>query len=111
MGGPGSAAGGSVKRPAQPLAGPDRAVCCGAARLATLELKISATLIERLNLPQRNGLAPLTRKSPGFCKDRTQLRRRVVFFQALYNSPRPHQSLHYPLLAAEPACTGFIDSK
>jgi transposase-like protein len=86
-------------------------VCCGAARLAALALKISTSLIERLNLTLRHALAPLTRKSLGFCKDRTQLRRRVVFFQAFYNFARPHQSLRRPLLTPEPPCAGLIRHK
>jgi len=57
-------------------------VCCGTARLTDLGLKISTSLIERVNLTLRQSLAPLTRKGLGFCKDREQLRRRVVFFQA-----------------------------
>jgi IS1 family transposase/transposase-like protein len=76
-------------------------ICCGAARLAALGLKISTSLIERFNLTLRHALAPLTRKCWGFCKDRTQLRRRVVFFQAFYNFARPHQSLRLPLPARE----------
>jgi transposase-like protein len=86
-------------------------VCCGAARLAALGLKISTSLIERLNLTLRHALAPLTRKALGFCKDRTQLRRRVVFFQAFYNFARPHQSLRRPLLIAELPRTGLIQPK
>src|SRR5918992_2514587 len=62
----------------------------GAARLAALGQKTSTRLIERFNLTLRHALAPLTRKCWGFCKDRTQLRRRVVFFQAFYNFARPH---------------------
>ena len=57
-------------------------VCCGTARLTDLGLKISTSLIERVNLTLRQSLAPLTRKGLGCCKDREQLRRRVVFFQA-----------------------------
>ena len=72
-------------------------VCCGAAQLSALGLKSSTSLLERLNLPLRHALAPLTRKSLGFCKDRTQLRRRVVFLQAFYNFARPHQSVRRPL--------------
>ncbi len=71
-------------------------VCCGAARLTALGLKISTSLVERLNLTLRPAFAPLTRKSLGFCKDREPLRRRVVFFQAFDNFARPHQSLRCP---------------
>jgi transposase-like protein len=76
-------------------------ICWGAARLAALGHKVSTSLIERLNLTLRHALAPLTRKCWGFCKDRQQLRRRVVFFQTFYNFARPHQSLRSPLLARE----------
>ncbi|MGD9825523.1 hypothetical protein [Desulfobacter sp.] len=72
-------------------------VCCGAGRLAGLGLSISTSLIERLNLTLRHALAPLVRKSQCFCKDRTQMRRRVTFFQAFYNFARPHMSLRLPL--------------
>lgn len=74
-----------------------RRVCCGAERIAALGLKISTSLVERFNLTLRHALAPLTRKCLGFCKDRTQLRRRVTFYQAFYNFARPHQSLRQPL--------------
>jgi IS1 family transposase/transposase-like protein len=86
-------------------------LCCGATRLATLGLKISTSLIERFNLTLRHALAPLTRKCWGFCKDRTQLRRRVVFFQAFYNFARPHQSLRLPLPAPAQPQAGLIQPK
>lgn len=86
-------------------------VCCGATRLGALGLKISTSLIERFNLTLRQAFAPLTRKSLGFCKDRQQLRRRVVFFQAFYNFARPHQSLHRLLPTSEPPRTGLIQPK
>jgi transposase-like protein len=86
-------------------------VCCGATRLEALGLKISTSLIERLNLTLRHALAPLTRKSLGFCKDRKQLRRRVVFFQAFYNFARPHQSLRRLLPLSEPPRAGLIQPK
>jgi transposase-like protein len=87
-------------------------ICCGTARLTALGLKISTSLIERFNLTLRHALAPLTRKCWGFCKDRTQLRRRVVFFQAFYNLARPHQSLRLPLPAREQQPgTGLIRPK
>jgi len=73
-------------------------VVCGAQRLAQLGLTISTSLLERLNLTLRQHLAPLGRKSWSFCKDRQQLRRRVLFFQAFYNFARPHLSLRLPLL-------------
>lgn len=86
-------------------------ICCGAARLAILGLKISTSLIERFNLTLRHALAPLTRKCWGFCKDRTQLRRRVAFFQAFYNFARPHQSLRLPVPAREQPGVGLIHPK
>lgn len=86
-------------------------VCCGAVRLGALGLKISTSVIERLNLTLRHALAPLTRKSLGFCKDRTQLRRRVVFFQAFDNFARPHQSLRRPLPTSGPPRIGLIQPK
>ena len=76
-------------------------VCWGAERLAALGLKISTSFVERFNLTLRHALAPLTRKCLGFCKDRTQLRRRVTFYQAFYNFARPHQSLRQPLPGIE----------
>lgn len=86
-------------------------ICWGAARLAALGHKVSTSLIERLNLTLRHALAPLTRKCWGFCKDRQQLRRRVVFFQTFYNFARPHQSLRLPLLAREQPGVGLIRPK
>ena len=41
-----------------------------------------------MNLTLRQALAPLTRKTSSFCKDRERLRQRVVFFQAFYNVAR-----------------------
>ena len=67
-------------------------VCCGATRLEELGLSIRTSLLERLNLTLRQALAPLVRKSWSFCKDRSQMRRRVVLFQAFYNCARPHMS-------------------
>ena len=86
-------------------------VCCGAERLEKLGLSISTSLLERLNLTLRHALAPLGRKSLSFCKDRTQLRRRVVLFQAFYNFARPHMSLRLPLPEQEPRTLGLIQPK
>jgi hypothetical protein len=86
-------------------------VCCGAQRLAALGLKISTSLIERLNLTLRHALAPLTRKCWGYCKDREQLRRRVVCFHAFYNFARPHHSLRLPLPEPSPPGSGMIQPK
>jgi IS1 family transposase/transposase-like protein len=86
-------------------------VCCGAKRLEELGLSISTSLIERLNLTLRHALAPLVRKSWSFCKDRTQMRRRVVLFQAFYNFARPHMSLRVPLPDQARHATGLIQPK
>lgn len=86
-------------------------ICCGAERLARLGLKISTSLIGRVNLTFRQALAPLARKSLSFCKDRVQLRRRVVFFQVFYNFARPHQSLRLPLPELVSPATGLIRPK
>jgi transposase-like protein/IS1 family transposase len=86
-------------------------VRCGSRRLEHLRLSISTSLIERLNLTLRHALAPLVRKSWSFCKDRTQMRRRVVLFHAFYNFARPHMSLRMPLPAQEPHASGCIQPK
>jgi len=84
---------------------------CGLTRFVAQRLAISTSLLERLNLTLRHHLAPLGRKSLGFCKEREQLRRRVVFFQAFYNFARPHQSLHLPLTAPALRPAGLICAK
>jgi len=86
-------------------------VLCGAKRLKKLGLTISTSLIERVNLTLRQALAPLVRKSWSFCKDRQQMSRRVVFFQAFYNFARPHQSLRLPLPEKEQIRSGLIQPK
>jgi len=86
-------------------------VRCGAKRFETLGLAISTSLLERLNLTLRHALAPLVRKGGSFCKDRTQMRRRVVLFQAFYNFARPHMSLRVPLSDPEPPASGLIQPK
>jgi IS1 family transposase/transposase-like protein len=86
-------------------------VCCGSRRLEELGLSISTSLIERLNLTLRHALAPLVRKSWSFCKDRTQMRRRVVLFQAFYNFARPHMSLRLPLSEQASHASGLIQPK
>jgi IS1 family transposase/transposase-like protein len=86
-------------------------VRCGAKRLEDLGLSISTSLLERLNLTLRHALAPLVRKSGSFCKDRTQMRRRVVLFQAFYNFARPHMSLRVPLPDSESHASGLIQHK
>jgi IS1 family transposase/transposase-like protein len=86
-------------------------VCCGAKRLEEGGLSISTSLIERLNLPLRHALAPLVRKNWSFCKDRTQMRRRVVLFQAFYNFARPHMSLRLPVPEQVSPASGLIQPK
>jgi transposase-like protein len=80
-----------------------RRVLLGAERLAALGVPISTSLLERFNLTLRHALAPLARNCLGFCKDLTQLRRRVTFYQAFYNFARPHQTLRRPLPDIDPA--------
>ena len=86
-------------------------VVLGAERLTQLGLTISTALIERVNLTMRHALAPLVRQTSSFCKDREQMRRRVVFFQAFYNVARPHQSLRTPLPESARISTGMIRPK
>jgi IS1 family transposase/transposase-like protein len=86
-------------------------VCCGAKRLEELGISISTSLIERLNLTLRHALAPLVRKNWSFCKDRTQMRRRVVLFQAFYNFARPHMSLRLPVSEQASHASGLIQPK
>jgi IS1 family transposase len=86
-------------------------ILVGAERLQERGLTISTALIERVNLTMRQALAPLVRKTYSFCKDREQMRRRVVFFQAFYNVARPHQSLRTPLPVCEHVLPGIIQPK
>ena len=86
-------------------------IVCGAKRLKELGLSISTSLLERLNLTLRQALAPLVRKCGSFCKDREQMRRRVLFYQAFYNFARPHQSLRLPLTSAQQCSWGLIRPK
>jgi hypothetical protein len=72
-------------------------VVLGAERLTQLGFTISTALVERVNLTVRQALAPLARKTTSFCKDRTRMRQRVVFFQAFSTVARPHMSLRQPL--------------
>ncbi len=66
---------------------------CGAERFAQLGLKISTSLLERVNLTFRQALAPLGRKTLSFSKKRDNLKKQVIFFQTFYNFARPHMSL------------------
>lgn len=86
-------------------------ILCGAQRLKELGLSISTNLIERLNLTMRQALAPLTRKTLSFCKDRDQMRRRVCFFHTFYNFARPHMSLRLPLAPQGQPLEGLIQPK
>ena len=86
-------------------------VRCGAKRLEELGLSISTSVLECLNLTLRQALAPLVRKSGSVCKDRIQMRRRVVFLQAFDNFARPHMSLRVPLPEQAPHATGRIQPK
>jgi IS1 family transposase len=83
-------------------------VVLGAERLTQLGLTISTALVERVNLPLRQALAPLARKTSSFCKDRERLRQRVVVFQAFYPVARPHMSLRQPLPLHERTRCGAI---
>ncbi|MBU0567978.1 hypothetical protein KKC52_08005 [bacterium] len=86
-------------------------VLCGAEKLKERGLKISTSLIERVNLTFRHALAPLTRKSWGFCKNRDHLRKRVLFFQTFYNFARPHMALRLPLPEEAQPPLGLIQPK
>ena len=72
-------------------------VVLGAERLTSLGHTLSTAVVERVHLPLRQALAPLTRKTARFGTHRERLRQRVVFFQALYNAARPPRSLRQPL--------------
>lgn len=72
-------------------------IVLGGARIKELGLKITTSLIERLNLTFRQALSPLTRKTLGFCKRVRHLEMQAVFFQTFYNFARPHLSLRIPL--------------
>jgi hypothetical protein len=80
----------------------------GAERLMHLGLTISTALVERVNLPLRQALAPLGRKTDSFCKDRERLRQRVVVCQAFDNVARPYMSLRRQLPLRERTRQGAI---
>jgi len=86
-------------------------VLLGAKRFQEYGGTISTALIERVNLTMRQALAPLVRKTYSFCKDREQMRRRVVFFQTFYDVARPHQGLRTPLPVCEHVLPGIIRPK
>ena len=83
-------------------------VVLGAERLTSLGDTISTALVERVNLPLRQALAPLARKPSSVCQDRERMRQRVLFFHAFYNVARPHRSLRQPLPRHERTRHGAI---
>jgi hypothetical protein len=83
-------------------------VCCGSKRLEALGDSISTSLIARLNLTLRHAWAPLVRKSWSVCKERPQMRRRVVRLQAFSNCARPHMRLRLPRPEQEPHASGLM---
>lgn len=72
-------------------------VIWGGGKIKELGLKISTSLIERLNLTFRQSLSPLGRKTLSFSKKRSHLQMQVDFFQVYYNFARPHLTLRTPL--------------
>lgn len=86
-------------------------VGCGAERRAQLGLSISPSVIERLERTLRQALAPLACPSWRFCTERSPMRRRGVFFQALYNCARPHMSVRVPLPQHDHGSSGLLQSK
>jgi hypothetical protein len=86
-------------------------VCWGPQRREELGRSISTSGIERRNLPLRHALAPLVRKSWRFCKDRPQMRRRVVLLQAFDNFARPHMRWRLPLPEQAPQAVGLLQPK
>jgi len=75
------------------IVGVTHRIICGAQRFVNSGLKISTSLLERLNLTIRHSLAPLGRKTLNFSKKRDNLKKLTIFFQAYYNFARPHMSL------------------
>ncbi len=76
-------------------------IICGAERFIDQGLKISTSLLERLNQTIRHSLAPLGRKTLNFSKNRDNLKKLTVFFQAYYNFARPHMSLREKINESE----------
>jgi hypothetical protein len=83
-------------------------VVVGTERLTHLGLRISTALVERITLTLRQALAPLARKTSGFCKDRERLRQRVGVFQAFSKRASPHMRLQPPLAQHEQTRHGAI---
>jgi len=66
---------------------------CGAERLKHLGLKISTTLLERLNLTIRQTLSPLVRKTLGFCKKKRKSQKtNDIFSSFLQLCSTPYES-------------------
>ena len=93
------------------LKGLKEKVIFGADKLRAAGLKISTSLIERVNETFRHALAPLVRKSRSFCKERAQMKRRVLFWTCYYNFARPHQSLRVLIAEEERTKKGLIEQK
>ena len=83
----------------------------GADKIKQLGLKISTSLIERLNLTLRQSLAPLARKSLAFAKKKANLQGLAYLFQAYYNLVRSHSSLSRLLRSEEQKQYGCISCK
>jgi IS1 family transposase len=86
-------------------------VIFGAEKILELGLKISTSLIERVNETFRHALAPLVRRTRSFCKDRELMRKRVVFWTCYYNFAREHQSLRQVIPKEERTNKGLIEQK
>jgi hypothetical protein len=83
----------------------------GPARLAQFGLAIHTRVIERRTLTLRPTRAPLVSKNGSFCKDRAQMRRRVVVLHAFDNGARPPQSLRVKRRAGAPVRSGLMHPK
>ena len=86
-------------------------VIFGAEKLISVGLKISTSLIERVNQSFRHALAPLVRKSRSFCKERDGMKKRVTFWTCYYNFAREQQSLRLAIPEEERAKKGLIEQK
>jgi hypothetical protein len=83
-------------------------VVVGTERLTHLGLRLSTAWVARINVTLRQAVAPLARKTSGFCTDRERRRQRVVFFHAFSNRARPHMRLQQPLAQHEHTHHGAI---
>jgi IS1 family transposase/transposase-like protein len=93
------------------LKGLKEKVIFGAEKLIAVGLKISTSLIERVNETFRHALAPLVRKSRSFCKDRELMKKRVLFWTCYYNFAREHQSLRVLIPEEQRTKKGLIEQK